>query len=170
MDSCIKHYHNHTKDGKNWCNVQDIFNLSKFSGSKYGGGANEESGLSMLALYKMHKCKEVLIGGDEIPEEYFNSKNDHEMHCNAVDDFGCDIDDYDSEHSTETLSQASQPAKIVQQEKERRSLYGKLMSFSKDMDKITKGDEELCNTLSEILDTVSDKMQKMQADKHNPQK
>ena len=51
---------------------------------------------------------------DEIPEEYLNLKNDHEMHCNAVDDFGCYIDKYDSEYSTEKLSQVSQSAKIVQ--------------------------------------------------------
>ena len=54
IDSTIKYYRNHTKDGKNWCNVQDIFNLSKFSRSKYREGTNEEIRLSMLSLYKIH--------------------------------------------------------------------------------------------------------------------
>ena len=94
--------------------MQDIFYLSKFSRSEYRGGANEKIGLSILALCKMCKHKEVLMCRDEILEEYFNSKNDHEMHCNAVNDFGCNINEYDSEYSTEKLLQESQPTKIVQ--------------------------------------------------------
>jgi len=137
------------------CNITDIWVKSEFTEPEFMNGANADIFKAMEGLERMHKAKECLMRGQDIPLRFLEASGD------VSQNFEVDLE-YDSEAGDPGLKSGETIHRKAPKQKEydSYSLHSYLQSASRDISNLCHNNQRLAKEAKRTVDNLIERLTK----------